>query len=49
LGIFLAALSASFIIQTDNSIVTAIAGAVAVLATILIVVFLVRQLRNAKK
>ena len=49
LGIFLAALSASFIIQTDNSLVTAIAGAVAVLAAILIVVFLVRQLRNTKK
>ena len=48
LGIFLATLSAAFIIQTDNSLVTVIAGAVAVLAIILIVVFLVRQLRNAK-
>ncbi len=49
LGIFLAALSAAFIIQTDNFLVTVIAGAVAVLATILIVVFLVRQLTSSKK
>jgi hypothetical protein len=49
LGIFLAALSAAFIIQTDNSLVTAIASSIEVLAIILIVVFLVRQLRNAKK
>jgi hypothetical protein len=48
LGIFLAALSAAFIIQTDNSLVTVIAGSVAVLGIILIVVFLVRQLRNTK-
>jgi hypothetical protein len=49
LGIFLATLSAAFIIQTDNSLVTAIAGSIAVLAITLIVVFLVSQLRNAKK
>jgi hypothetical protein len=49
LGIFLATLSAAFIIQTDNTLVTAIAGSIAVLAIILIVIFLVRQLRNAKK
>jgi hypothetical protein len=48
LGIFLATLSAAFIIQTDNTLVTAIAGSIAVLAIILIVIFLVRQLRNAK-
>ena len=49
LGIFLAALSAAFIIQTDNFLVTVIAGGAAVLATILIVVFLVRQLTSSKK
>jgi hypothetical protein len=49
LGVFLAALSVSFIIQTDNFLVTIIASAVAVLATILIIVFLVRQLKSSKK
>jgi hypothetical protein len=48
LGIFLAALSVAFIIQTDNFLVLVIAGAVAFLATVLIVVFLVRRLKSSK-
>ncbi len=48
LGILLAALSAAFIIQTDKPLVIAIAGVVAILATILIAVFLVQQLMLKK-
>ncbi len=48
LGIFLIALSAAFIIQTDNSLVASVAAAVAILATILIAVFLVQQLMLKK-
>ncbi len=47
-GIFLAALSLAFVIQTHNFLVAVIAGAVAAFATILIVVSLFRQLRNTK-
>jgi hypothetical protein len=45
LGVFLAAVSAAFIIQTDNSLVTAIASVFAVLAIILIVTFWLYQLK----
>jgi hypothetical protein len=45
LGVFLAAVSAAFIIQTDNSLVTAIASVFAVLAIILVVTFLFYQLK----
>jgi hypothetical protein len=45
LGVFLAAVSAAFIIQTDNSLVTAVASVFAVVAIIFIVAFVLRQLK----
>jgi len=49
LGIFLAAASVAFIIQTDNFLVTAIASVFAIIAVILIVTFLIRQLKIVPK
>jgi hypothetical protein len=46
LGILLFAVSVAFIIQTDNFFVTAIAGLFAVSAIILIIIFLLRQLKK---
>jgi hypothetical protein len=45
LGVFLAAVSVAFIIQTDNFWVTIIASVFAVFAIILIVTFVLRQLK----
>ena len=45
LGIFLVAVSAAFIIQTDNFLVIAIASIFAIIAIILILVFLLQRLK----
>ena len=49
LGVFLAAVSIAFIIQTDNFLVTAIASICVTIAVILIVAFLIRQYKNTSK
>ena len=49
LGILLFAVSVAFIIQTENSIVTAIASVIAVIAIILIMIFLFRQFTKVSK
>jgi hypothetical protein len=49
LGIFLFAVSVTFIIQTDNSFVTIVASAAAVIAIILIIIFLLRRLKKVPK
>jgi hypothetical protein len=49
LGIFLAAVSVAFIIQTDNFLVTYIASIFVVIAVILIIIFLIQKLKIAPK
>ena len=46
LGVFLAAVSAAFIIQTDNFWVISIASTFTIIAIILVLAFLIRQLRK---
>jgi len=48
-AVFLAAVSAAFIIQTDNFWVTLVAGAFAVIAVILMLTFLFRRLKTVPK
>jgi hypothetical protein len=49
LGSFLAAVSGAFIIQTDNFLVTVVAGVFAIIAVILILVFLLQRLKIIPK
>jgi uncharacterized membrane protein len=49
LGIFLFAVSAAFIIQTDNSFVTTVASVIAIIAIILLMIFLLRHLKKVPK
>jgi len=49
LGIFLAAVSVAFIIQTDNFLVTAIASIFVIIAAILILVFIIQKLKKTPK
>jgi len=49
LGIFLAAVSSAFIIQTDNFLVTVVAIVFAIIAVILILVFLLQRLKIIPK
>lgn len=49
LGIFLAAVSGAFIIQTDNFLVTVVAGVFVIIAVILILVFLLQRLKIIPK
>jgi hypothetical protein len=48
-GVFLAAVSVAFIIQTDNFLVTAIASVCMIIAVTLIVIFLIRQSKKPPK
>jgi hypothetical protein len=49
LGVFLAAVSIAFIIQTNSFLVAAVASVCAIIAVILIIDFLIRQLKNKPK
>jgi hypothetical protein len=49
LGVFLAAVSAAFITQTNNVLVAAIAGGLTIIAIIIIMTYLVRQVKIIQK